>query len=134
MLAQIVDDFQRIGAQCFLFDEAEDIDSAIKLRQKPACFEQFEQHNIAHSKAERRQVDFAAADEFDEVVVSATAANGAELAFAIESFKDNTGVIGQAANDMIVDFDEVIEPASSQVVENRLQLRGWLAFLDKRGD
>jgi len=53
---------------------------ASKAGQQLARFEQFEQDDVAHAEAERGQVHFAAADEFDEIVVTSAAGDGAEFA------------------------------------------------------
>src|SRR6266481_421653 len=61
MRTQVVNQFQGIRSQGFVFDEAKDVNSCVKLWQQPARFQQFEQHNIAHAKAKRGQIDCSSA-------------------------------------------------------------------------
>ena len=130
--AQLLHQAQRVGTQRFVLNQAEHIDAGVELGQQPARLEQFEQHHVAHAEAERGQVHLSAADELDEIVVASAAGDGAELALAVERLEDDAGVVGEAADDVVVHLHEVTETARPEVVEHGLQLRRRLARGDER--
>src|SRR5690606_20367075 len=98
-----------VAAERFVLDEHEGMHTRGEIGHEPARLEQLGEDDIAHTEAERGQVHAAAADELHEVIVAAAACNGAELAHAIERLEDNTGVIGESANDAVIDADEILE-------------------------
>src|SRR5581483_12169609 len=91
--AQILNELQRISAEIFIFNQNKNVRVNVEFRQQPARFQKFEQHDVAHAEAERGQIHFAAADEFDEIVVTSTARNRAKFAFGVKRFEDDAGVI-----------------------------------------
>ena len=103
----------------------------VEFRQQPARLEQFQQHHVAHAEAERGQVHFAAADELDEVVVASAAGDGAELALAVERLEHDAGVIGQAANDAIINLHEIAAGRARRVLQDAFQFRRRLAGFDE---
>ena len=70
--------------------------------------------------------------QLDQIVVTSAARDGAKFAFAIEGFENDAGVIGQAANDLVIHFDELAQAARGQILENRLQFGRGFARLDER--
>ena len=94
-------------------------------------FQQFQKHHVAHPKTERWQVHFAAAEQFDQIVVTSAAGNRPKFAFSIKGFEDRPGVIGQPANNVIIDLHEILQPAVSEITENRLQFTRRLAAFDE---
>ena len=77
---------------------------------------------------------FAAAHQLDEIVVAPAAGYRPKLALPVERLKDDARVIGQAANDLVVNLHVVPQPPRLQVAHNGPQLRGGLAFLDEGGN
>jgi len=69
-----VDQLQGLAAQGLVLDQAEGVDAGLEVWQEAPCLEQFQQHDVAHAKAEGGEVDLAAADELDEVIVAAAPA------------------------------------------------------------
>ena len=69
-------------AEGFVFDKTIDIEGGIKLGEQIAGLEQFEEHDIAEAEAKRGEVDLAAADELDEIIVAAATGDGAEFSLA----------------------------------------------------
>src|SRR3954449_4005422 len=79
-------------------------------------------------------MDFSAADQFNEVVVSTATGNGAEFSLAIEGFEYDAGVIRQPANHVIIDFDEILKSPRGEVRQDRPEFARRLGFLDEAGD
>ena len=128
---QVMDQLQGLGAQGLIFDQAKGVEGSIEFRQQRPGFEQFQQHHVAHAEAQSRQVHFAAADEFDEVVVTASSGDGAKFPFAVERLEYDPGVIGQTPYDVVIDLDELMEPARSEVLQDHLQFGRGFSFLDE---
>src|ERR1043166_892704 len=106
----------------------------IKLREKPACLEQFEQDNVTHAEAKSREVHFAATDQLDEIIIASAAGDGAQLAFAVKCLKHHARIVGQPANNVIINRHKILQPARSEVVQNKFQFSSRLAFLNKGRD
>jgi ABC-type amino acid transport substrate-binding protein len=94
--------------------------------EKVAGAEQFGEDDVAHAEAEAGQIDAAMGDEFDEVIVAAAAGDGAELALAVEGLEDGAGVVGEAADDAVIDFDEGTETPGLEVIEDAIAVRAWV--------
>ena len=105
---------QGILPQRLVLDGVEELDGSVKFGQQAARLEQLQQDDVAHAKAQRREVSFAAADEVDQIVVSSAARNGAELALFVERLEDDAGVVGQPANDVIINLDKLPQAARAQ--------------------
>ena len=72
------------------------------------------EHHVAHAEAERGQIDFAVAHQAEQLVVAAAAGQGALVFAAVEDLKDDAGVIGETADDRVVDLDEAAESRASR--------------------
>ena len=121
-VAQPLHQRERVGAALFLGDD--DIDIARAFRGQPRVHLRFGrrrvvdeigQHHIAHAEAERGQVDFAVAHQAEQLVVAAAARERALVFAAIEDLENDAGVIGEPADDRVIDLDEPAEPARAQV-------------------
>src|SRR5437764_14685929 len=66
-------------------------------------------------------VSRAVAELADEVVVAAAADESPEFAGTIECFEDDAGVIGKAANNTEIDFDEIGETVRAQAIEDEVE-------------
>src|SRR5262245_49683627 len=106
---------KRIDPERFIFDQAEDIESGGEWRKKLSFPQEFKQNHVAHAKTECRQVDLAPAHELDQIVVASASGDGAELALPVERFEDDSGVVGQAANHVIIDFDVITETSCREI-------------------
>src|SRR5947207_1443244 len=118
---QSLHQLQRFGAQRFIFNQAKGVETGIELREQAALVEQLGQHHVPHAEAEAGQIRFAAGNEFDEVVVTTAAGDGAEFALFVERLEDRAGVVSQAANDIIVDLHEVSQTARRKVLEDGVE-------------
>ena len=65
------------------------------------------------------------------MVVAAATGNGAEFASLVECLVNRPGVVGQAADDSIVDLDEVAQPSCLDVADDGGEFVGRLAALDE---
>ena len=128
---QVLNELQGDGPETLILNQNEDIHWGIEFWQEPAGLEQFKQNDVAHAEAECRKIDFAAADKFDEIIVPAASGDRAELALAVKGLKHNSGVISQAADDLIVDFDEIAQTACSEILQNALKFSGGFTRLDE---
>ena len=129
----MLDHFQRTAPERFIFDQHVNVDAGGKARQFSALLEQVGQHDVAHAESNGGQVHLAPADQLHEVVVATAAGDGAELAFAIERLEHHARVIGEPANDVVVHFDKLAQPAGGKLVDHGLQFFGRLAGLDEVG-
>lgn len=117
-LAELLHEAKRGVAQGFVGDLHEGVERLAKCGNEPTILEQFGQHDIAHAETKRGQVVFTAGDELDEVVVSTAAGDGPEFAQLVERLVNRPCVVGQAADDSVVDFDEVAQAACLDVAED----------------
>src|SRR5882724_3034050 len=129
--AQILHELERGRAKIFVLDQNKNIRVNVKFRQLAARFEQFEQHDVAHAESERGQVHFAAADEFDEIIVTSATSDGAKFALNIKCFKYDARVIGKAANDFVIYFYKITKAARGEILQNGFQFGSWFAGLNK---
>src|SRR5260221_9336891 len=123
-IAQIVDELERRRAEGFVLDENEDVDGGVEFWEQGAGLEQFEEDDVAEAEAERGEIHLAAADELDEVIVATAAGDGAEFALLIEGLEHDAGVISEAADDVVIHFDKVLEPTGGKILEDGFQFRG----------
>ena len=65
------------------------------------------------------------------LIVASAAGDGAELALGIERLEHHAGVIRQPANDVVIHFHKVAQPARGEIVQNALQFRRRLAGFDE---
>src|SRR5205085_3980136 len=66
-------------------------------------------------------VSRALAELADEVVVAPAADESPKFTGTIECFEDDAGVIGEAANNTEIDFDEIGETARAQAIEDAIE-------------
>src|SRR3954469_25325520 len=57
----------------------------------------------------------------DQIVVPAAAGQGPQLAAAIERFKNNPGVVGEATNNPKIDLDELSETSDPKRVDDPIE-------------
>ena len=132
LVAPVLDAGKGGVAEGLVFNQVEIIHLGVEFGQKAACSEKFEEDDVAHAKAEGGEVCLSAADEFDEVVVTAAAGNGAEFAFFVEGLKNHAGVVGQPADDVIINFDKSRRGrARFKIIDNEFQFGGWLLRRDE---
>ena len=70
----------------------------------------------------------------NQIVVTPAAGDGAEFPGTIEHLEHDSGVIGKPTNDSHIDRHEIGETASTQTLNELLQLCAFAAALQRRKD
>jgi hypothetical protein len=105
-VAELLDEGEGLGTQCFLCDD--DVEIGGGFAGEGGChaaggggaeFDQLGEGDVAHAEAEGGEVEAAIAHEADEVVIPAATGDGAEGVAAVEDLEDDAGVVGEAADD-----------------------------------
>ena len=109
---------QRVGAHGFIFNEREGVDFGGELGQQITVLEQLGEDHIAHGEAGTGHVFFPSGNEAHKLVVTTASGDGAEFSVSVECLVNNTGVIGEAADDVVVDFHEIAEAAGLEVFQH----------------
>ena len=66
-----------------------------------------------------------------QIVVTPAAGDGAKLALAVKGLEHHAGVIGQAANDLIINLHKIAQAARGEILQNAFQFRRRLAGFDE---
>ena len=134
-ISKLLDLGEGAGATLLLGDDNVDVDLVLGgdrllhlLARSRGFIDQFAEHDIAHGKAERRHRNRTVAELLDQVVVAATAGDGAKFACAIEHFENDTGVVGESTNNPDIDIDKIGQPAAAQTVDKPLKFLAFAAF------
>src|SRR5439155_21372131 len=140
-VAQLLDLCQRVGAALFLCDNDVDVDLDVVcycFLHRFACsrdfVDQFAENDVAHCKTKRRQRKRAIAELRNQIIVASAASDGAEFPGTIEHLEHDSGVIGKPTNDSHIEPQEIGETASTQTLNELLQLCAFATALQRRED
>ena len=117
--AEVGDEFERLAAFCFIGDD--DINIAgggIALqpdfhlhRGVGGFLDEIADDVVAHRKPGGREIDGTIGNGGNERVIATAAGDGTHRFLRIEHFEHDAGVIGEAADDREIEFDEFAETA-----------------------
>jgi len=79
--------------------------------------DELSQNDVAHGKTDRRQRKRPVAEMVDQIIVASAPGERAQLSATIERFEDSARVIGKAAHDSEVNFDELGQAPSAKTID-----------------
>src|SRR5262249_10245459 len=113
--AQLLDEAEAFIPERFVLDENEGIDSGVEFWHELFLQQKISQNNVAHAETQRRKIHLPAGDQFDEIVVATAASDGTHGGAFGKSFENHAGVVGETANNAVVDLDEWIQFPAAEV-------------------